>query len=79
MNKKQKFVLWIAVGVISLLALFPPWVYQYYMDRAPQPRGIHFILSGPEHCRTNYTQPSLQSVFVILIAGGMVLALKDKD
>jgi len=79
MNKKQKVVLWIATGVLCLLFLFPPWGYEsssgWYAHL-----GVHFIFSNrPRDEAPSYSQPLIQSVIVALIAGGAVLALKDKD
>lgn len=37
MNKKQKFVLWIGIIILLLMALFPPWTTSYEISEM----GIH--------------------------------------
>ena len=39
MSNKQLIVLWIGVGLIVLMCLCPPWLYQYSESSYPRRRG----------------------------------------
>jgi len=43
MNKKQLVVMWLAIGLICLMCLFPPWRYHHFDGET----GIDTYIAGP--------------------------------
>jgi len=89
MNNKQKKVILVAVAVIILMSLFPPWVHITYSRVGPlsYPRGYGFVFLPPATTKayTSYDSPGidfsrlfLQWFIVALAAGGLVFMFKDR-
>lgn len=77
MNKTQLIVLWIGIGLIVLMGLFPPWVMS--VQGAIDQQGYGFILNPPEeYCHVNTPRLYVQWIMVAVIAGGLFVTLKDK-
>jgi len=59
MNKKQKIILWVGVILITLMAVFPPWIGNktdesstttgLVTNRSEKFIGFHFIFSQPKY------------------------------
>lgn len=77
MNKRQIIVLWIGIIIIVLMGLFPPWMNVdpsggYYI------KGYNFILDKPStFCRIDVPQLLVQWAMVAIIAGGLLVTLRD--
>lgn len=77
MNKNQKIAMWVAIAVIVLMGLFPPWLTEL-ANRQYFIQGYYFILDPPFYSRIYFTQLLIQWFVVALIASGTVLTLKGK-
>jgi hypothetical protein len=90
MNKKQWIILSVAVVVLSLSAMFPPWLYQ--CDWRSFSGGYHFFVRSPKieaiclnsdplpgpppTIHMNVDRLVLQSVVVVVLTVGLLLILK---
>lgn len=45
MNRKQLKVMWVAIGIIGLMCLFPPW--RFRLGVQSQLAGLHLTAPGP--------------------------------
>jgi hypothetical protein len=45
MNRKQLLVMWVAIGIVGLMCLFPPWVFRVGIQS--QLQGLHLSAPGP--------------------------------
>ena len=53
MNEKQIKVLWAGVILITLMAVFPPWIGRK-TDRGEKFIGFHFVFSQPKYRQLNH-------------------------
>lgn len=81
MNKQQQIVIWIAAVLLVAMILVPPWVVVTGQNLAYD-AGYHLIFEAPQPGyglpHMNYTQLIIQIAIVVVVACGLVLALKDK-
>lgn len=80
MNKRQLIVLWVAIGLIVLMGLFPPWVrkeaeYRTYLDA---PVGYAFIAVAPDRARVDLSRLFLQWVLVVVAGAGVFWTLRTR-
>jgi len=83
MNKKQLKVLWIGIGIIAVMGLFPPWHMKSMMGVGSQKTfGFSFILlpplKGDVHPTIDIPQLFVQWFIVSTITGGLIVTFKDK-
>ncbi len=89
MNKNQKIVIMIGLIVIVLMGVVPPWVHTVSLlgSQTKYSAGYSPIISAPSR---QYDAPAygvsldisrllMQWALVGMVAGGLVLILKDKD
>ena len=80
MNKKQLVVLWVAIGVIILMALVPPWKLTGISSKKV---GYHLIFLPPEKRFASVvidsTRLLIQVLAVGLVGGGLLFSLKDRS
>ena len=80
MNKKQKIVFLVGLGIIILMGLFPPWyIYHPYGSR---PGEYAFIFSGSSSSDgtgvyIDIVRLLIQWVVVAIATAGIMLVLKD--
>lgn len=90
MNAKRWIILSVAAVVLSLSALFPPWLYQ--CDWQSFSAGYHFFVKPPKieaiclnsdplpgpppTVHMNVNRLVLQSIVVVVITAGLLLILK---
>ncbi len=83
MNRKQKIVLWIGIGVIVLMCLFPPWL----AGDEGEFEGYTLLFSGPlngtggylnDSPRIDFTRFMMQCAIVGLITGALLYTLISK-
>jgi hypothetical protein len=48
MNIRQKQIIYVALVLISLTVLFPPWFYENSMTSGEYSAGYHFLFTPPE-------------------------------
>lgn len=92
MNKKQTIVMWVGIAFVVLMGLFPPWMGREETP-PPIYLGRFFISSPPNknwlrHHRdsidasqiggVDFTRLSTQWIMVSVVAGGLIITLKDK-
>ena len=87
MNKKQLIVMWVGVGLIVLMGIFPPWIL--FMDafgvKMHRDVGCHFIWARPVpsfKVATIFIDiPRLfyNLALVALVTGAFAYYLKDAD
>ena len=86
MNHKQKIVIWIAISIITIMGLFPPWVKTISNVSEEKPAGYSLIFaprdvykmgSGPG-IHLDVARLLVQWAMVILVAGGIILVFKDR-
>jgi len=56
MNKKQKITMWVAVGVLALMLLVPPWKYVYSSGGRSASEG-HASWSKPSRGHLRCVEP----------------------
>jgi hypothetical protein len=86
MTKRTKLISLVAIGVIVIMFLFPPWLYPV-SGKGTFPGGYAFIFTGPKNpysakrgWRIDTTKISVQIMMVCLIAGGLIIVkFKPKD
>lgn len=77
MNRKQKIVLWIGIGIFALMALFLPLVIS--IQGVIEQQGYGFILIPPEkYCHINTSRLYVQWIMVAVVTGGFIVTFKDK-
>ena len=75
MNRKQLIVIWVAIGIIGVMVLFPPWYEQI---------GKYRISAGYEFIGSRYTtrldwgRLLLPIAGVAIVAIGLFLSFRDK-
>ncbi|HUV40775.1 MAG TPA: hypothetical protein VMW23_03180 [Sedimentisphaerales bacterium] len=94
MNRKQKIVLWIGIGLFVVMGLFPPWATKLSNNRQVN-SGYAFICTPPPIIELNTTgkifgpfkscgahidisRLCLQWAMVSVVAGGLIITFKDK-
>lgn len=70
MNRKQIIVLWLAIGIIATMCLFPPWT-------GSRIKGFgQFHRFGQHHIDTR--RLAIQIAPVALVAGGLIVTLQRR-
>lgn len=82
MNKKQTVVMWVAILVIVVMCLYPPWAE---VDRVKTLGWSliwlpHKTSSGYVHtlAEIDFQRLYLQFAIVVLITGGLIVTLRTK-
>ena len=77
MSKRQFIVMWVTIGVIVLMCLFPPWTRSGPSGR--QRTQYDSLLDPPRSGRLDGSMLLVQIVPVVLIGGGLMLSLKERS
>jgi len=85
MNTSQKVALWVGIGVLVLMLVFPPWVGIQSLSRTANitnvyPLGYAPLFSPPPAGagkQVDFGRLSIQCLAVVLVTGGMIYTLKD--
>ena len=79
MSKTQLKVLWVGIGVLVLMGLFPPDEYQRNVIPSglggDEPSRYSFILTVRD---VAFCELFIQWVIVAVVTGGLIYTLKDK-
>jgi hypothetical protein len=78
LNTTQKIIIWIAVIVIALMIIYPPWIQK--TERVEKFLGYSLLTSPPaaNFYTLDYKRILLQLSGVIIITLALVVTLKDK-
>jgi hypothetical protein len=81
MNKKQKVVFLVGIGIIVIMGLVPPWYYQSRGPYPSSPGGYGFILSTPYHIgdAIDVTRLFIQWAMVAIATAVIMWAFKDDN
>lgn len=85
MNKAQKIILCIALTIIILTILFPPWIWTTEDIVHRRTKGYHFILTPPSasgsiwHPRIDLSYLAVEWLGVSLITIYLFLILKTQN
>jgi hypothetical protein len=75
MNKKQKIVFLVGLGIIVLMGLIPPLFNSYHGERF-----YDFLLSyGDGSTTIDITRLFLQWAVVVIVTAGIIFILKDNN
>jgi hypothetical protein len=79
MNKKQKIVFLVGLGIIVLMGLIPPWSDSYSGESF-----YDFLFSSPAFWRggrptIDFTRLFLQWAVVVIATAGIIFILKDNN
>jgi hypothetical protein len=81
MSKSTKAIVWIGVGVIVIMCLFPPWFYVSVPTDTSTSAEYHFILCPPktrfdtEVVRIGTGLLLVQCCGVVLLGAGLIFVL----
>jgi hypothetical protein len=92
MNRKQIICLWIGIGVIVLMGLFPPWFFAVdaYGAKMKKNKGYIFILTPPPHefeltnrpvsvmSSIDFSRLCLQGAMVAVVTSGLIVTFKGE-
>lgn len=88
MTRNQKIVILIGIGLVVLMGLFPPWVKVELIPLINFEKetyaGYHLIIKPPSsegiaYFRLDFVRLQVQWGCVIIMVGGFLLVLKDKE
>jgi len=76
--QKQKMVICVALVLIVLAGLFPPWIIENYRARGGENIGMHFVLIPPERGSINTGILFVEWLLIAIPAAGLWFMFKDK-
>jgi hypothetical protein len=76
MNEKQRKVIFAVVGVIVLMAIFPP--FQRFLSESNRHIGYHFITDIPPNSNVNVALLFAQIVVALVVGALIYYALATK-
>lgn len=79
MNHKQRVSIWLAIGAIVVLILFPPWHRKYRGTDEYSNNGYKLIFSLKDDSTSiDYSRLILPIGAIAIIALGLIVTFKDK-
>lgn len=81
MNKKQKIVFLVGLGIIVLMGLIPPWCFYTPISSIPGQYDIIFSYDSYGNRGTNIdlTRLFIQWVVVVIATAGIMFILKNNN
>lgn len=76
MNKKQRAIVLIWIGIMALMGLCPPLLYHQFSGW--EPRGYGFIFTIPSSFKIDFTRLLVQWIVVALVAVALFLVMDKK-
>ncbi len=73
MNRKQKITMWVAIGILALMLLVPPWKYVYSREGRYSERDAPWApIFTPPHAPA-YTYAQIDTPRLVLEMGAVAL------
>jgi len=77
MNRKQLMVMWIVIGVIGLMCLFPPWEETYPL-RSPASYALIFSPPIGLGVRLDLARLLPPLAVAIIVGGALIITFRDR-